>query len=233
MQNEWVGNLRAAEPGFNGFDRDHGKFRHPTTTSELNVHETPEQQLNAYSGSGGSAVEEGKNGDVAPVCEGHSLHQEVFFFCAIRNIGDVRGTGRIYVETVVDANARFGFAKVYSANLSLNAVDILASRVLPFFSRHGLTIKEIRTRKAVEYCGLIPRHAYETYLATSHVQHLPIHPPGHPDNLLCTEFYGFLRKEFFVPALRRKFQWQLADLQKELDAFVEAYNMARWKHQKL
>ena len=159
--------------------------------------------------------------------EGRALFQEVFFFCTIKNLGDIPGTGCVYVETVVDRDTGMAFAKVYSAKHPINAVDILASRVVPFFERQGQTIEEIHTRKTSEYCGLLPVHAYETFLATSQIRHLPKNQPGHPDHHLCEEFYRFLLKEFFLPALRRKFQITLDSLQKDLDIFVEAYNQAR------
>ena len=159
--------------------------------------------------------------------EGRALFQEVFFFCTVKNLGDIPGPGCIYVETVVDRDSGIAFAKVYSAKHPINAVDILASRVVPFFERQGQTIEEIHTRKTSEYCGLLPIHPYENFLATSHIRHLPKNQPGHPDNHLCEEFYRFLLKEFFLPALRRKFQITLDSLQKDLDIFVQAYNKAR------
>lgn len=121
------------------------------------------------------------------VNEGRALFQEVFFFCTIKNLGDIPGTGCIYVETVVDRDTGMAFAKVYSAKHPINAVDILTSRVVPFFERHGQTIDEIHTRKTNEYCGLLPVHPYENFLAASHVRHLPKNQPGHPDNHLCEE----------------------------------------------
>ena len=133
--------------------------------------------------------------------EGHSLFQEVFFFCTVKNVGDVPGTGSIYVETVVDGDSGIAFAKVYSTKNALNAVDILASRVMPFFHRQRVSIKEIHTRKTSEYCGLLSVHPFETFLAASHIQHLPKDRPGHPDDRLCEQFYRFLLKEFFMPAL--------------------------------
>ena len=105
---------------------------------------------------------------------GHSLFQEMFFFCTVKNVGDIPGAGCIYVETVVDRDSGIAFAKVYSAKNAMNAVDILASRVVPFFERQGIAIKEIHTRKTSEYCGLPPAHPFETFLATSHIQHLPM-----------------------------------------------------------
>jgi hypothetical protein len=163
--------------------------------------------------------------------DGHSLFQEVFFFCTIKNVGDVPGAGCIYVETVVDHGSGIAFAKVYSAKHALNAVDILESRVLPFFEGQGLAIKEIHTRKTREYCGLLLVHPFETFLATAHIRHLPMDQPGHPKHQLCEQFYRFVLKEFFMPALRRKFQLTLQGLQKELDVFVDAYNAMQMSHE--
>jgi len=159
--------------------------------------------------------------------EGHTLFQELFFFCMVKNVGDVPGVGRIYVETVVDRDSGVAFAKVYSAINAMNAVDILSSRVVPFFKRRGAGIKEIHTRKTSEYCGLPPAHPFETYLAASHIQHLPMERPGEPYNYLCEQFYRLLQRNVFHPALRRKFQIALDDLQKDVDTFVEAYNVVQ------
>jgi hypothetical protein len=173
--------------------------------------------------------EERKRKEDVAFDEGHSLFQEVFFFCTVKGVGDVPGAGCIYVEAVVDRDSGIAFAKVYSAKNAMNAVDILASRVVPFFERQGVTIKEIRTRKTSEYCGLPLAHPFETFLATSNIRHLPKDLPGHPDNHLCEQFYRFLLKEFFLPALRKKFKLSLDGLQKDLDTFVEAYNALQMK----
>ena len=163
--------------------------------------------------------------------EGHALFQELFFFCTVKDVGDIPGARCIYVETVVDRDSGIAFAKVYSSKNAMNAVDILTSRVMPFFDRHGVAIKEIHTRKTSEYCGFPLVHPFETYLATSHIEHLPNSLPSHPDNYLCEEFYRFLLKDFFLPALRKTFRLSLENLQKDLDAFVEMYNAMQMKHE--
>jgi len=155
---------------------------------------------------------------------GHTLFQDSFFFCTIQDVGDLPGAGRIYVETVVDRDSGVGFAKVYHARKALNAVDVLASRVMPFFQSRGVTIQEIYTRKANEYCGLTPVHPFETFLATCHVEHLPLRDF---DSHLCEEFYRTLERDVFSPALRKKFQVSLDGLQNDLDTFVDAYNQGR------
>lgn len=179
-----------------------------------------------------SGPEENENKKAEPSSQGHALFQEPFFVCTVKQIGDVPGVGSIYLEIVVDRDTGVAFAKVYSAKAALNAVDILATRVLPFFDRQGLSVREIHTHSTSEYCGLFPRHAYETFLVTNNVKHLPMEPPCHSHNDLCEEFYLFLRKEFLGRALRRRFRLSLDELQKDLDAFVEAYNAVRMKQSK-
>jgi hypothetical protein len=208
-------------------------LRRPCTEAGLDQDRLPEEpRLHAHPCAGGkSELEEAQEREHADPRNGHVIFQEVFFFCTVKNLGDVPGTGCIHVETVVDRDSGFAFAKVYSAKNAMNAVDILASRVVPFFQRQGIAIKEIHTRKTGEYCGLLPVHPFETFLATTHIQHLPMDQSSQSNIYLCEQFYRFLQKEFFQPALRRKFHMSLDELQKGLDAFVEAYNTARMNHE--
>jgi hypothetical protein len=162
---------------------------------------------------------------------GHSLFQEMFFFCTVKKVADLPGSGCIYVETVVDRDSGISFAKVYTSKNAMNAVDILASRVLPFFRRQRVAVKEIHTRKTTEYCGYLPLHAYEAFLSAAHIRHLPIEHFGQSCNYICEEFYRHLLKNFFPAGLRRKFPLSLRDLQKDLDTFIEAYNAAQIGHQ--
>jgi hypothetical protein len=111
----------------------------------------------------------------------------------------------------------------------MNSVNILSSRVLPYFNELGIAVKEIHTRKTPEYCGLVPLHPYETFLSTSHIQHLSTNQAGKPHNYLCVQFYRYLQNEFFQPALRKNFMLTLDELQKDLDAFVDAFNAMQWK----
>jgi hypothetical protein len=170
-----------------------------------------------------------KNNDGSGPHPERSLFQELFFFCRVKNVGDISGTENIYVETVVDRDSGVAFAKLYSARSAMNGVDILESRVIPFFERHGIAIKEIHTRRTNEYCGFPPRHPFETFLAAFHIEHLLMDHSSQPYNLLCEQFYHFLLKEFFPPALRKHFQLSLDEMQKDLDSFVDAYNGMQMK----
>ena len=162
----------------------------------------------------------------APHAE-HLLFQESFFVCKIKDFGDAPGIGDVYVETVVDANCRLGFAKVYPSKNAMNAVEILQDRVLPFYQRHAATIGRVCTRSTREYSGLPPIHPFETLLATSHIQHSSLHPSCGMHNQPCEDFYHVLSAEFFTPAIRNNSYNSFGKLQQDLDVWVEKYNHER------
>lgn len=166
----------------------------------------------------------------APACAGRLLLQDSFFFCTVPGVGDLPGAGSIYVETVVDRDSGIAFAKIYSTRRSINGVDILTSRVVPFFDRNGETIKEIHTRHTSKYCGPVPKHPFHTFLASSGIQHVVIDALDFQYARVCQEFFCFLVKEFLEPALRRSFQVSIDRLQMDLDVFIEAYNSSKSVH---
>ena len=158
---------------------------------------------------------------------GHSVFQESFFFCTIKNIGDDPGAGDIYVETAVDSYSRMAFAKVCSSRNAMNAANLLQSRVLPFFGHYGVAVERIFTPKTDEYYGLPPVHPFESLLITSHIEHQHFDPAAQNTDSFCERFFHVLQREFFTPALRKRFHQSVATLQQDLDAFVETYNSER------
>jgi hypothetical protein len=236
MLRELVPSLSPAESNYSPGSRPMRSYytqellRRPGVESSLcpdRIQEDPGFLAHPYTG-GNTELMENKEEDVLSN-HAHSLFQELFFFCTVKNVGDVPGMGCIYVETVVDRDSGIAFAKVYPARNAMNAVDILESRVVPFFERQGVAIGAIYTQRTTEYCGLPPVHPFETFLATSNIQHRRIDKSAQSDKYLCEQFYCFLLKEFFPAALRRTFRLSLDELQKELDAFVEAYNTMQMK----
>jgi hypothetical protein len=166
---------------------------------------------------------------IAPEHSVGSLFQDSFFLCTVKNIGDLPGTGNIFLEAVVDGATGVAFAKVYSARTLLNAVDILTSRVLPYYERQGIPIEVIHTRRSSHYCGSFPAHPFETFVVASHIQHAVLRQRSDAGFYLCEDFYRCVLKKFLQPELRKKFHLSLEELQKDLDTFVEAYNAMQEK----
>jgi hypothetical protein len=164
--------------------------------------------------------------DAAPH-SGRLLFQESFLVCTVKDFGDVLSLGDIYVEAIVDANSRLGFAKLYPAKNPMNAADILQERVLPFYERYAVTIGRVCTRSTREYCGLAPIHPFETILATSHIEHSSLNPACGMHNQPCEDFYHILCTEFFTPTIRNNSYMSFGKLQRDLNDFVEKYNHHR------
>jgi hypothetical protein len=158
---------------------------------------------------------------------GHSLFQDSFFFCKFQRLGDAPGLAEVYVETVVDGYSGLAFAKVYPEESAMNAADIFTTRVAPFFNRHGVLIEQVVTDKTSEYCGIAPSHPYETFLATSHINHVLTERSAQMHSPLCMQFFGVLQHEFFAPELRGRYQHSLETLQQGLDNFLNTYNSTR------
>ncbi len=78
---------------------------------------------------------------------GYLLCQDTYF------VGTIKGVGRIYQQTVVDAHSSQAFAKLYLSKVPMTAVDVLHDRVLPFYQEHGIEIERALTDNGREYCG--------------------------------------------------------------------------------
>ena len=70
---------------------------------------------------------------------GHLLCQDTYF------VGTIKGVGKIYQQTVIDANSSHVFAKLYLSKMPMTAVDVLNDRVLPFYEEHGVEIEHLLT----------------------------------------------------------------------------------------
>lgn len=65
---------------------------------------------------------------------GHLLCQDTYF------VGTIKGVGKIYQQTVIDARSSHAFAKLYLSKVPITAVDVLNDRVLPFYEEHNVEI---------------------------------------------------------------------------------------------
>ena len=57
-------------------------------------------------------------------------------------VGNLKGIGKIYLQTVVDCHSRFGFGHLYTSKVPVTAVHVLNDKVLPFFEAACEQIKK-------------------------------------------------------------------------------------------
>lgn len=112
----------------------------------------------------------------------------------------------------------------------MTAVDVLNDRVLPFYETRGVPVDHVLMDNGREFCGRPLHHPYELFLAIHQIDHrnTKVHAPY--TNGFCEWFHRTVSEEFFKVAFRRKLYLSLAELQEDLDARLDTYNMSRPHH---
>jgi transposase InsO family protein len=152
---------------------------------------------------------------------GFLLCQDTYF------VGTIKGVGRIYLQSVVDAHASLAFGKLYLSKVPMTAVDVLHDRVLPFYEAHGVDIDHLLTDNGREYCGRPLSHPFELYLTINQITHRRTEIGSPETNGFCERFHRTVKEEFFAVAFRRTFYESVAQLQADLDTYVAFYNRER------
>ena len=152
---------------------------------------------------------------------GYCLAQDTFY------VGDLKGVGRVYQQTVIDAYSKVGFAKLHTRKTPLTAADVLNDRVIPLFDGHGVRIGRVLTDRGTEFCGAHDRHEYELYLAVEDIDHTRTKVKSPQTNGICERFHKTPLEEFYRVAFRKKIYDGVEMLQADLDAWVSTYNEQR------
>jgi transposase InsO family protein len=142
-------------------------------------------------------------------------------------VGTIKGVGKIYQQTVIDAHNSLVFAKLYLSKVPMTAVDVLDDRVLPFYEEHGVEVEHLLTDNGREYCGRPVGHPFEVYLAIQQIEHRRTHIGSPETNGSSERFPRTVKEEFYVVAFRKTFYDSLEQLQQDLDRYVEFYNGQR------
>lgn len=142
-------------------------------------------------------------------------------------VGTLKGVGRIYQQTFIDTYCKVAFAKLYTQKTPVTAADLLNDRVLPFFEEHGVPLLRILTDRGSEYCGRYEHHPFELYLVVESIEHTRTKARSPQTNGICERFHKTVLNEFYRVTFRKRFYESLAELQADLDAFLEHYNGER------
>jgi transposase InsO family protein len=152
---------------------------------------------------------------------GELLNQDTFYW------GTLKGVGKVYVQVVVDVFCSFAFAKVYTSKMPVTACDLLYDRVLPFYEALGLAIGAILTDNGREYCGRPDQHPFELLLAMDGIQHRTTQIRSPRTNGFVERMNRTLLDECFRVAGRTTWYLEPAEIQRDLDRFLEYYNLQR------
>lgn len=166
-------------------------------------------------------VEKEAHGEFESEHPGYCGAQDTFY------VGTLKGVGRVYQQTFVDTYCKLGFAKLYTEKTPVTAAELLNDRVLPFFDEYGLRLLRILTDRGTEFCGDTQKHPYELYLAIEDVDHSRTKVKSPQTNGIVERLHKTMLNEFYRVTFRKRIYPSLAELQTDLDAWLESYNNER------
>jgi hypothetical protein len=135
----------------------------------------------------------------------------------------IKGVGHVFQQTFVDPCSRIVVAKLYNRKNPKVAVDLLSSRVVPFYVDNGIPLARILTDRGREFCGETHDHVYELYLNSENIAHIKTRTANPQGNRICRPIHDTLHQEFYDDALRKQYR-QLSTLQADLDKWIAEYN---------
>lgn len=166
-------------------------------------------------------VEQEAHGEIETEHPGYLLAQDTYF------VGTIKGVGRLYQQTVIDTYSKVSFAKLYTQKSALAAAEMLNDKVVPWFEEHGVKPLRVLTDRGTEYCGRIESHDYQLYLALEDIDHTRTKAKSPQTNGICERFHRTMQDEFYTIAFRKKVYREVEELQKDVDKWLEEYNMER------
>lgn len=152
---------------------------------------------------------------------GELLNQDTFYW------GTLKGVGKVYVQVVVDVFCSLAFAKVYTSKMPVTSADLLYDRVLPFYDALGVPVKAILTDNGREYCGRPDNHPYELFLQLEDIEHRTTKVRSPRTNGFVERMNRTLLDECFRVAGRTTWYITPEEIQRDLDKFLEFYNLKR------
>ena len=168
-------------------------------------------------------IEKRKENHIHAYYPGYLFCQDTFY------VGTIKGSGRIYQQTGMDAYSNFGFAKVYLDKKAISAKDFLKTKVLPVYKRFNIPLDRILTDNGKEYTTHWPKakHEYEKFLKQNRIRHTKIKPRTPQSNGIVERFNRTLLEEFYQITMMKKVYSSLDQLQDDLDKFIYYYNFKR------
>lgn len=161
-------------------------------------------------------------GEIETEHPGYLVAQDTYY------VGNIKGVGRIYQQTVIDTYTRVAFAKLYDRKHAITAADALNDKVLPFFEEQQIPLLRMLTDRGTEYNGKVEYgHDYQLYLTIEGIDHSRTKVRHPQSNGICERFHRTIQEEFYAIAFRKKIYSTLDDLQNDLDKWICYYNQER------
>lgn len=142
-------------------------------------------------------------------------------------VGNLKGVGKVYLQTVLDCFSRFAWGRLYTSKLPVTAVHVLNEDVLPFFESHGAGITTILSDNGREFCGRPDQHPYELFLQLEGIEHRTTRVRRPQSNGFIERLHRTLLDEHFRVKGRTTWYETVDQMQTDLLAYLHHYNHER------
>lgn len=161
------------------------------------------------------------HGEIETEHPGYLLAQDTYY------VGNMKGVGKIYQQTVIDTYSRTAFAKLYTEKTAITAAHMLNDNVLPWFAKENVPVLRILTDRGTEYCGKVENHAYQLYLAVEDIDHSRTKAYSPQTNGIVERFHKTMKNEFYDITFRKKLYHTVEELQDDVNKWLSEYNEFR------
>ena len=111
--------------------------------------------------------------------------------------------------------------------MPITACDLLYDRVLPFYAALGVQVGAVLTDNGREFCGRPETHPYELLLTMEDIEHRTTRVRSPRTNGFVERMNRTLLDECFRVKGRTEWYLSPAEIQRDLDAYLEEYNLRR------
>ena len=108
--------------------------------------------------------------------------------------------------------------------MPVTAVQILNNHALPFFEEHAVKVQTILNDNGREYRSRPDKHPYELLLQLEEIEHRTTKVGRPQSNDYIERFHRTLLKEHLRIKGRPTWYEAVAEMQEDLDAYLETYN---------
>ncbi len=143
-------------------------------------------------------------------------------------VGYLKGVGRVYMQSVLDCYSRHAWGRLYTSKIPVTAVHVMNNDVLPFFEQHKVKIETVLSDNGREYCGRADQHPFELFLLLlEDIEHRMTAVRRPQSNGFVERFHRTILDEHFRIKGRTKFYEAVAEMQQDLDEYLDHYNKER------
>ena len=149
------------------------------------------------------------------------LNQGILYWATFKDVG------KVHVQVVVDILCHLALANAYTAKFPATPWDLMYGSILSFYEDLDVSVGTCLTNNGRELCGNLEMHPYELPLAMECIAHRTTKHRSPRTNRFVERTNCTLLDDCFRVTGRTTCYPEAAEIQRDLDRFLECYNRQR------